>query len=202
LSFEVVEEHTNSLLGRREAKLVVHHEGAGTPDRLTVRKLASEHFKAPVDRVFVKSIATRTGGSSATCMVEIYQDAKSADIVPAYLKNRMLPKDQRVAKVKKEPEPKPPRRRLKRNRLRRKKKLNPHPQKKQNLLQQRKQSLRLARKRNRPPRKPNQQKPSPSRRRRQAGRVSQEPETGSPSSASRDSPSYLFFLERCQRTGF
>jgi len=107
LSFEVVEEHTNSLLGRREAKLVVHHEGAGTPDRLTVRKLASEHFKAPVDRVFVKSIATRTGGSSATCMVEIYQDAKSADIVPAYLKNRMLPKDQRVAKVKKEPEPKP-----------------------------------------------------------------------------------------------
>jgi ribosomal protein S24E len=107
LSFEVVEEHTNNLLGRREAKLVVHHEGAGTPDRLTVRKLASEHFKAPVDRVFVRSIATRTGGSSATCMVEIYTDAKSADIVPAYLKNRMLPKDQRVAKLKKEAEPKP-----------------------------------------------------------------------------------------------
>jgi ribosomal protein S24E len=107
LSFEVVEEHTNNLLGRREAKLVVHHEGAGTPDRLTVRKLASEHFKAPVDRVFVRSIATRTGGSSATCMVEIYTDAKAADIVPAYLKNRMLPKDQRVAKVKKEAEPKP-----------------------------------------------------------------------------------------------
>ncbi len=107
MSFEVVEEHTNNLLGRREAKLVVHHEGAGTPDRMTVRKLASEHFKAPVDRVFVRSIATRTGGSSATCMVEIYTDAKAAEIVPAYLKNRMLPKDQRVAKVKKEAEPKP-----------------------------------------------------------------------------------------------
>ena len=104
MSFEVVEEHTNNLLGRREAKLVVHHEGAGTPDRLTVRKLASEHFKTPVDRVFVRSIATRTGGSSATCMVEIYQDEKSADIVPAYLKNRMLPKDQRVAKKKSEEE--------------------------------------------------------------------------------------------------
>ena len=104
MSFEVVEEHTNNLLGRREAKLVVHHEGAGTPDRLTVRKLASEHFKAPVDRVFVKSIATRTGGSSATCMIEIYQDEKAAGIVPAYLKNRMLPKDQRVAKKKTEEE--------------------------------------------------------------------------------------------------
>jgi len=104
LSFEVVEEHVNNLLGRREAKLVVHHEGAGTPDRLTVRKLASEHFKATLDRVFVRSIATRTGGSSATCMVEIYTDAKAADIVPAYLKNRMLPKDQRVAKKKTEEE--------------------------------------------------------------------------------------------------
>jgi ribosomal protein S24E len=104
LSFEVVEEHTNNLLGRREAKLVVHHEGAGTPDRLTVRKLASEHFKSPIDRVFVRSIATRTGGSSATCMVEIYTDTKAADIVPAYLKNRMLPKDQRVAKKKTEEE--------------------------------------------------------------------------------------------------
>ncbi len=104
MSFEVVEEHTNNLLGRREAKLVVHHEGAGTPDRLTVRKLASEHFKSPIDRVFVRSIATRTGGSSATCMVEIYTDTKSADIVPAYLKNRMLPKDQRVAKKKTEEE--------------------------------------------------------------------------------------------------
>jgi len=104
LSFEVVAEHTNNLLGRREAKLVVHHEGAGTPDRLTVRKLASEHFKAPVERVFVKSIATRTGGSSATCMVEIYTDEKATGIVPAYLKNRMLPKAQRVAKKKSEEE--------------------------------------------------------------------------------------------------
>ena len=107
MSFEVVEEHANDLLGRREAKLVVHHEGAGTPDRLTVRKLASEHFKTPVDRVFVRSIATRTGGSTATCIVEVYTDAKSAEIVPAYLKNRMLPRDQRVAKQKKEAEPKP-----------------------------------------------------------------------------------------------
>lgn len=107
MNFEVVEEHTNNLLGRREAKLVVHHEGAGTPDRLTVRKLASEHFKAKLDQVFVRSIATRTGGSSATCMVEIYQDEKAAGIVPAYLKNRMLPKDQRVAKKKTEEEPKP-----------------------------------------------------------------------------------------------
>ncbi len=107
MSMEVVEEHVNSLLHRREAKLVVHHEGAGTPDRITVRKLASDHFKAGLDQVYVRSIATRTGGSSALCVVEVYEDSKSAGIVPDYVKNRNLPKDQRVAKQKKEEEPKP-----------------------------------------------------------------------------------------------
>jgi len=104
---EVVEEHVNSLLHRREAKLVVHHVGQGTPDRITVRKLASDHFKAGLDQVYVRSIATRTGGSSALCVVEVYEDKKSADIVPAYIKNRNLPKDQRVSKQKKEAEPRP-----------------------------------------------------------------------------------------------
>jgi ribosomal protein S24E len=107
LSLEVIEEKQNSLLGRREAKLVVHHEGQGTPDRITVRKLASQHFNADFDRVYVRSIATRTGGSSALCVVEVYQDKKSAEVVPDYLKNRNLPKDQRVAKKKKEAEEKP-----------------------------------------------------------------------------------------------
>src|SRR6266571_9482069 len=104
---EVVEEHVNSLLHRREAKLVVHHQGQGTPDRITVRKLASDHFKAGLDQVYVRSIATPTGGSSALCVVEVYEDKKSADIVPAYIKNRNLPKDQRVSKQKKEVEPRP-----------------------------------------------------------------------------------------------
>src|SRR6266496_6597690 len=104
---EVVEEHVNSLLHRREAKLVVHHVGQGTPDRITVRKLASGHFKTGLDQVYVRSIATRTGGSSALCVVEVYEDKKSADIVPAYIKNRNLPKDQRVSKQKKEVEPRP-----------------------------------------------------------------------------------------------
>lgn len=110
MSFEVIDEKSNRLIGRREAKLVVHHEGAGTPDRLTVRKLASDHFKAPVERVFVRSISTRTGGSSALCAVEIYDDKEIAQkVVPAYLKNRNLPKEQRVSKAKKSEEPKPAR---------------------------------------------------------------------------------------------
>ncbi len=79
MSMEVVEEHVNSLLHRREAKLVVHHQGQGTPDRITVRKLAMDHFKAGLDQVYVRSIATRTGGSSALCVVEVYEDPKSAE---------------------------------------------------------------------------------------------------------------------------
>ncbi len=101
MSFDVLEERFNPVLGRREARVRVNHEGSGTPDRLTVRRLASDHFKAPVERVFVRSISTRTGGSSALCMVEVYDDATSAEkIVPGYVKNRNLPKEQRVSKKK------------------------------------------------------------------------------------------------------
>ena len=69
--------------------------------------MASDHFKAGLDQVYVRSIATRTGGSSALCVVEVYESPKAAGIVPAYVKNRNLPKDQRVSKQKKPEEAKP-----------------------------------------------------------------------------------------------
>jgi len=101
LSVEIISEHVNVLLGRRDAKLVVHHEGTGTPDRLAIRKIASDHFKTPQDKVFVRSVQTRTGGSSAVCQVEVYDDSKVAgQIVPAYVKNRNLPPGQRVSRKK------------------------------------------------------------------------------------------------------
>ncbi len=108
MSFEVIEERINPLMGRKETKLLVHHEGAGTPDRLSVRKLASDHFKTPMERVFVRSIATRTGGSSALCAVEVYDDKATADrVLPPFLKDRNLPKSERVSKSKKKEEKAP-----------------------------------------------------------------------------------------------
>jgi len=108
LSVEIIAEHVNPLLGRKDAKLIVHHEGTGTPDRLAIRKIASDHFKTQQDKVYVRSVRTRTGGSSAVCQVEVYGDSKLADkIVPAYIKNRNLPKEQRVSRKKGAEEEKP-----------------------------------------------------------------------------------------------
>ena len=108
MSVEIISEHINALLGRKDAKLIVHHEGTGTPDRLAIRKIASDHFKTPQDKVFVRSVQTRTGGSSAICKVEVYTDSKLADqIVPAYVKNRNLPPGQRVSRKKGAEEEKP-----------------------------------------------------------------------------------------------
>ena len=108
MSVEIIAEHVNPLLGRKDAKLIVHHEGSGTPDRLAIRKIASDHFKTQQDKVYVRSVRTRTGGSSAICQVEIYGDSKLADKnVPAYIKNRNLPKDQRVSRKKGAEEEKP-----------------------------------------------------------------------------------------------
>jgi ribosomal protein S24E len=101
LSVEILAEHVNPLLGRKEAKLIIHHEGTGTPDRLAVRKIASDHFKTQQEKVFVRSVRTRTGGSSAVCQVEVYGDSELAEkIVPAYVKNRNLPPGQRVSRKK------------------------------------------------------------------------------------------------------
>jgi ribosomal protein S24E len=108
LSVEIISEHVNPLLGRKDAKLIVHHEGSGTPDRLAIRKIASDHFKTQQDKVYVRSVRTRTGGSSAVCQVEVYGDSKLADkMVPAYIKNRNLPKGQRVSRKKGAEEEKP-----------------------------------------------------------------------------------------------
>ena len=102
MSIEIINEHKNPLLGRRDAKILVHHEGSGTPDRLAIRKMASDHFKAPQEKVYVRNVQTRTGGSSAVAVVEIYDDSKLAEsIIPSYIKNRNLPKDHRVARKKK-----------------------------------------------------------------------------------------------------
>ena len=101
MSVEIIAEHVNPLLGRKDAKLIVHHEGSGTPDRLAIRKIASDHFKTPQDKVYVRSVRTRTGGSSAVCQVEVYGDSKLAEkIVPAYVKNRNLLPGQRVSRKK------------------------------------------------------------------------------------------------------
>ena len=101
MSVEIISEHVNVLLGRRDAKMIVHHEGTGTPDRLAIRKIASDHFKAQPEKVYVRSVQTRTGGSSAVCQVEVYDDSKLAGlIVPAYVKNRNLPPGQRVSRKK------------------------------------------------------------------------------------------------------
>ena len=108
MSVEIISEHVNPLLGRKDAKLIVHHEGSGTPDRLAIRKIASDHFKTQQDKVYVRSVRTRTGGSSAVCQVEVYGDSKLADkLVPAYIKNRNLPKEQRVSRKKGAEEEKP-----------------------------------------------------------------------------------------------
>ena len=108
MSVEIIAEHVNPLLGRKDAKLIVHHEGSGTPDRLAIRKIASDHFKTQQDKVYVRGVRTRTGGSSAICQVEVYGDSKLADkIVPAYIKNRNLPKGQRVSRKKGAEEEKP-----------------------------------------------------------------------------------------------
>src|SRR5437870_13691598 len=105
MSLQVLDERMDQLLERRGVRLLIAHSGAGTPDRVTVRKMASDHYKTSMEQVYVRSIATRTGGSNAVCVVEVYDKPQvKGKSVPAFVKNRNLPKDQRVSKGKKSEE--------------------------------------------------------------------------------------------------
>ena len=102
MSLQILDEKVNPLLERREVRLIIQHLGAGTPERVTVRKMASDHYKTSMEQVYVRSIATRTGGSNAVCVIEVYDKPQvKGKSVPAFVKNRNLPKDQRISKGKK-----------------------------------------------------------------------------------------------------
>src|SRR5437870_12706631 len=99
MSLQVLDEKVNPLLGRREVRLIIPHSGAGTPDRVTVRKMASDYYKTSTEQVYLRSIATRTGGSNAVCVVEVYdKPQRIGKGVPAWVKKQHLSKDARDSK--------------------------------------------------------------------------------------------------------
>lgn len=113
LDFKVKQDVYNPLLRRKELAVEVDHENASSPSRSSVREAVATKYSTKLDNVFVFGIETRTGGQSATCEVQVYDDAETAKrIVPKYIQVRNLPSDERkklkeAATKKTEEKPKP-----------------------------------------------------------------------------------------------
>ncbi|RLE80487.1 MAG: 30S ribosomal protein S24e [Thermoprotei archaeon] len=89
---EIVEDKYNKPLSRRELKLRVIHVLKGTPSRQTLRKIVSNMFKVPLDRVFIRKIETEYGLCESSVEVHIYDSLEQAkQIEPEYIILRNMP---------------------------------------------------------------------------------------------------------------
>jgi small subunit ribosomal protein S24e len=111
LDFKVKQDTYNPLLKRKEVSIEVEHGGQGTPSRVDLRKAVASKFSTKPENVYVIEVETKTGTQNALCLVEVYDDAQTAQqTVPKHIQTRNLPPEERKQvreqEAKKE-EPKP-----------------------------------------------------------------------------------------------
>jgi ribosomal protein S24E len=96
LDFKVKQDTYNPLLKRKEVRVEVDHDAAGTPSRVDLRKAIASKFNTKPENVYVIDIETKTGTQSALCALEVYDDPESAvRTVPKYVQIRNLPPEER-----------------------------------------------------------------------------------------------------------
>lgn len=96
MDLKVKQDTYNPLLKRKEVNVEVEHAGQGTPSRVDLRKAVASKFSTKPENVFVIDVETKTGTQNAECLVEVYDDAKTAEqTVPKYIQTRNLPPDER-----------------------------------------------------------------------------------------------------------
>jgi len=86
---EVVVEHYNPLVGRREVVLNVFHGGEGTPSRGLLKKAIASLYNVDVNLVYIKSIATERGLGISRVELHIYDNPERARAFePEYIVKR------------------------------------------------------------------------------------------------------------------
>ena len=105
---EIIEEKKNPLIDRIEIKIRIGHFGAGTPNRLEIKKKIAALKNAKDSLTIVHKIQTHYGSSYDIGAVNIYDNVKELQFFePFHIQVRNLPLDKRneiyQAKAKKEP---------------------------------------------------------------------------------------------------
>lgn len=96
MDFKVRQDTYNPLLKRKEVRVEVEHDEAGTPSRVDLRKAIAAKYNTKPENVYVLDIETKTGTQSALCDAEVYDDPQSAQrTVPKFIQVRNLPPDER-----------------------------------------------------------------------------------------------------------
>jgi len=96
LDIKIVEDTPNRLLDRRDLKVLVTHEGEGTPKRADLQAKLATQLGVGTELVLVTKIGALTGQNSTQCNVQIYNDPKRVMlIVPNHIRARGNPSEKK-----------------------------------------------------------------------------------------------------------
>jgi len=96
MDFKIREDNYNPLLKRKELRLEVDHDEAGTPSRMDLRKAIASKYGTQADNVYVMNMHTKTGTHGALCEVQVYDEPEQARrVVPKHIQIRNLPPEER-----------------------------------------------------------------------------------------------------------
>ncbi len=108
LNIEITEEKKNPLVDRLELTFRVDHFGAGTPNRLEVKKKIAAMQGSDEKLAILIKLGTRFGNSSTQGVAYIYENSKDLQFfAPFHIQVRNLEKDKRteINQLKKRKEP-------------------------------------------------------------------------------------------------
>ena len=106
-NIEILEESKNPLISRTEIKFRVDHFGAGTPNRLEIKKKIAAMKNANEKLTIIRNIQTHYGGSYDIGKVNVYESSDELQFFePFHIQVRNLPKETRdeIYKLKKRKE--------------------------------------------------------------------------------------------------
>ena len=99
LDIKIVEDTPNRLLDRRDLKVLVIHEGEGTPKRADLQAKLAAQLGVGTELVLVTKIDALTGQNSTQCNVQIYKDPKRVMlVVPNHIRARGNPSEKKTSK--------------------------------------------------------------------------------------------------------
>jgi len=108
LNIEITEEKKNPLIERIELTFRIDHFGAGSPNRLEIKKKIAAMQGSDENLTIIKHLDTHFGASYALGKAYIYKDAKELLFFePFHVQVRNLEKEKRaeIYKLKKRKEP-------------------------------------------------------------------------------------------------
>ena len=105
---EILEEKKNPLIDRTEIKIRIDHFGAGTPNRLEIKKKIAALKNGNEKFTIIRKIQTHYGSTHDIGVINIYGNAEELQYFePFHVQVRNLPLEKRneiyQAKAKKEP---------------------------------------------------------------------------------------------------